>query len=259
MLYTLENEKFKIIANNHGAELSSISSKEDGTEYLWNGNKKYWGYHAPVLFPIVGKVKNGIYRVDGKEYNLPQHGLARVSEFELIEKSENKLVFELLYSEETLKIYPYKFSLKITYSLVEDGVITAYTVENKDDKDIYFSIGAHPAFMCPIKGGELIDDYYFEFNEKETVNKMPINKEGYIKRETVECLNNSNIINLSFDLFKDELAKGEKVSVSGFGVFKISERSAREGRNPQTGEKIKIAASKSVSFKAGTELKTKIN
>lgn len=118
MLYTLENEKFKIIANNHGAELSSISSKEDGTEYLWNGNKKYWGYHAPVLFPIVGKVKDGIYRVDGKEYNLPQHGLARVSEFELIEKSENKLVFELLYSEETLKIYPYKFSLKITYSLV---------------------------------------------------------------------------------------------------------------------------------------------
>ena len=70
MLYTLENEKFKIIANNHGAELSSISSKEDGTEYLWNGNKKYWGYHAPVLFPIVGKVKDGIYRVDGKEYNL---------------------------------------------------------------------------------------------------------------------------------------------------------------------------------------------
>lgn len=204
MLYTLENEKFKIIANNHGAELSSISSKEDGTEYLWNGNKKYWGYHAPVLFPIIGKVKGGIYRVDGKEYNLPQHGLARVREFELIEKSENKLVFELLYSEETLKIYPYKFSLKITYSLVEDGVITAYTVENKDDKDIYFSIGAHPAFMCPIKGGELIDDYYFEFNEKETVNKMPINKEGYIKRETVKCLNNSNIINLSFDVFKND-------------------------------------------------------
>ena len=86
MLYTLENEKFKIIANNNGAELSSISSKEDGIEYLWNGNKKYWGYHAPVLFPIVGKVKDGIYRVDGKEYNLPQHGLARVSEFELIEK-----------------------------------------------------------------------------------------------------------------------------------------------------------------------------
>lgn len=178
MLYTLENENIKIVASTHGAELNSITSKKDGTEYLWNGNKNYWGYHAPVLFPIVGKVKDGIYRVDGKEYNLPQHGLARVREFELVEKTDNKLVFELSYSEDTLKIYPYKFSLKITYSLGQDGVTTAYTVENKDDKTIYFSIGAHPAFMCPIKGGEIINDYYFEFNEKETTDIMIINKDG---------------------------------------------------------------------------------
>lgn len=204
MLYTLENENIKVVASTHGGELNSITSKEDGTEYLWNGNKNYWGYHAPILFPIVGKVKDGVYKVDGKEYNLPQHGMARVREFELVEKTDNKLVFELQYSEDTLKVYPYKFSLKITYSLVQDGIITAYTVENKDDKAIYFSIGAHPAFMCPIKGGEIIDDYYFEFNEKETADIMVINKDGYIKKERKEYLSDDNVIKLSFDVFKDD-------------------------------------------------------
>ena len=72
---------------------------------IWN--KKYWGYHEPVVFSIVGKVKNGVYKVDGKEYELPQHGLARLKQFEIIEKTDNKIVFELLYSEETLKVYEY--------------------------------------------------------------------------------------------------------------------------------------------------------
>lgn len=78
----------------------------------------------------------------------------------MIEKTNERIVFELVYSEETLKVYPYKFLLKITYTLVENGVITGYTVENKDDKTIYFSIGAHPAFMCPMVAREIINDYY---------------------------------------------------------------------------------------------------
>lgn len=204
MLYTLENENIKVTVSAHGAELHNIIDKKDNTEYLWNGNKKYWGYHAPVLFPIVGKVIDGKYRVEGKEYTLPQHGLARVNEFELIESKENKVVFELLYSEETLKVYPYKFSLKLTYELIEKGVITYYTVENKDDKEIYFSIGAHPAFMCPVKGGEIIDDYYFELNEKETSNTIIVSNAGYIKHEKKECLRDTNIIPLSFELFKGD-------------------------------------------------------
>lgn len=204
MLYTLENENIKVIASDHGGELHNIISKVDGTEYLWNGNKNYWGYHAPVLFPIVGKVKNGTYRVDGKEYNLPQHGLARLKDFEVIEKNNDKIVFELTYSDDTLKVYPYKFSLKITYTLLENGVTTSYTVENEDDNTIYFSIGAHPAFMCPIEGGEIIDDYYFEFNKKETSDIMCISKDGYIKRERKEYLKDNNIIPLNFEVFKDD-------------------------------------------------------
>lgn len=225
-MYTLENEKVKITVSKQGAELHNITSKVDGTEYLWNRNKRYWGYSAPVLFPIVGKVKNGTYKVDDKEYNLPQHGLARLKEFEMIEKTNNKIIFELVDSEETLKVYPYKFSLKIAYTLVENGVVTEYIVENTDNKTIYFSIGAHPAFMCPMVSGEIIDDYYFEFNEKENCDIMPISEEGYIKRERKQYLVNNNIIPLNFDVFKGDALvfdslKSNKISLKSVNHDKV--------------------------------------
>lgn len=225
-MYILENEKIKITVSKQGAELHNITSKIDGTEYLWNRNKRYWGYSAPVLFPIVGKVKNGTYKVDGKEYNLPQHGLARLKEFEMIEKTDNKIIFELVDSEETLKVYPYKFSLKIAYTLVESGVVTEYIVENTDNKTIYFSIGAHPAFMCPMVPGEIIDDYYFEFNEKENCDIMPISEEGYIKHERKQYLVNNNIIPLNFDVFKGDALvfdslKSNKISLKSVNHDKV--------------------------------------
>lgn len=225
-MYILENEKIKITVSKQGAELHNITSKIDGTEYLWNRNKRYWGYSAPVLFPIVGKVKNGTYKVDGKEYNLPQHGLARLKEFEMIEKTDNKIIFELVDSEETLKVYPYKFSLKIAYTLVESGVVTEYIVENTDNKTIYFSIGAHPAFMCPMIPGEIIDDYYFEFNEKENCDIMPISEEGYIKHERKQYLVNNNIIPLNFDVFKGDALvfdslKSNKISLKSVNHDKV--------------------------------------
>src|SRR5699024_1105120 len=128
----------------------------------------------PILFPIVGKVFNNKYRVENAEYELPQHGLARTREFEMIEKDDNHIVFELLWSEDTLKIYPYKFSLRLSYELLENGVKVGYKVKNLDDKEIYFSIGGHPAFMCPLLDGEKFEDYYFQFNQKENVGNMDL-------------------------------------------------------------------------------------
>lgn len=225
-MYILENEKVKITVSEKGAELHNITSKVDGTEYLWNRNKRYWGYSAPVLFPIVGKVKNGTYKVDGKEYNLPQHGLARLKKFEMIERKDDKIIFELVDSEETLKVYPYKFSLKIAYTLVENGVITEYIVKNTDNKTIYFSIGAHPAFMCPMVTGEIIDDYYFEFNKKENCDILPISEEGYIKRERKQYLVDNNIIPLNFDIFKGDALvfdslKSNKISLKSVNHDKV--------------------------------------
>lgn len=217
MIYTLENEHLKISLSNHGGELHSIRGKKDNTEFLWSGNEAYWKYHAPILFPIVGKVFNGKYSVDGKTYELPQHGLARVRDFEMIEQTNNSISFKLNYSEDTLKVYPFKFSLIIKYTLNDINLSIDYIVKNLDDKEMYFSIGAHPAFMCPIENDNF-DDYYFEFSKKENANIMPLVGAGYFSKEEKPFLENENIIPLSFDLFKNDALvfknlKSDKISL----------------------------------------------
>lgn len=204
MLYILENSLLKVTASNHGAELHSLFSKNSNTEFLWNGDENHWKYHAPVLFPIVGKVKNNNYLVDGEIYTLPQHGLARISDFSLIEQTNNTLTFELKYSNETLKVYPYKFSFKIKYILLNNSIKVEYIIDNLDNKTIYFSVGAHPAFMCPIDSDETMNDYYFELNKPETSSVILLNEEGYFSNNRQPYLNNSNIISLSKDVFKND-------------------------------------------------------
>ncbi len=148
MLHYLENKNLKIAIDTHGAELSSIFNKKENKEMLWQGNPEFWGRRSPVLFPLVGKYKNGKTTYNGNEYALSQHGFARDSEFTLIEESENKLSFELTSSEETLTKYPFKFRLICSFELKNDTIIVGWKVENTDDKTIHFSIGAHPAFYC---------------------------------------------------------------------------------------------------------------
>ena len=205
MLYNLENEFLNITAHEHGGELHSIKSKLDNTEFLWNGNPEYWKYHAPILFPIVGKVRDGKYKVDGKTFELPQHGLARTSEFTLSNKTDNSISFKLKYSDESLKVYPYKFLLTVTHTLIEKSVKTTYNVKNLDNQKIDFSIGAHPAYMCPILENENLSDYYFEFEKKESSPLMMLNTStGLFTHNTRELLNNETKINLSKELFKDD-------------------------------------------------------
>ncbi len=148
MLCYLENDILKIAVDTHGAELSSIYRKDERREMLWQGDPEYWGRKSPVLFPVVGKYRDCKTTYNGVEYTLGQHGFARDSEFTLLEKTENKISFELTSSEETLKKYPFKFRLICSFELANDKIIVGWNVENIDDKTIYFSIGAHPAFYC---------------------------------------------------------------------------------------------------------------
>ena len=148
MIYNLENDFVKIAVDTYGAELSSIFNKKENKEMLWQGDAQFWGRRSPVLFPVVGKYKDGKTTYNGKEYSLGQHGFARDSEFTLVEESENKLAFELTSSEETLTKYPFKFRLVCSFELNDNKIIVGWNVENTDDKKIYFSIGAHPAFYC---------------------------------------------------------------------------------------------------------------
>lgn len=204
MLYKLENEYLEVTLSNKGGELNSIKGKLDGVEYLWNGDNTYWKYHAPILFPIVGKVIDGTYIVNGKNYNLPQHGLARLYNFNTIQESSNSISFELESSEKTLKIYPFRFSLIIKYTLDNQSIKVEYVVKNLDSNIMYFSIGAHPAFMCPILKDEELNDYYFEFEKKEVADTMELLNSGYFSHNEKRYLKNENIIELSKDLFKND-------------------------------------------------------
>ena len=148
MRFHLENDYLAISVDTHGAELSSIINKKENKEMLWQGDPEYWGRKSPVLFPVVGKYKKGKTTYEGKEYSLGQHGFARDMEFVMAEKTSNKLTFILESNHKTLEVYPFNFRLTCTFQLVDNKIIVGWEVQNTDNKKIYFSIGAHPAFYC---------------------------------------------------------------------------------------------------------------
>lgn len=210
-MHILENNCLKISIKNAGAELTSIFSKNNNTEYLWQGNSKFWNRQSPVLFPFVGKLKNDTYFIDGKSYKQSQHGFARNKEFKLVEDVKTKKVFELNWLEETLKVYPYKFTLQILYELKESTLQVSFKVINTDDKDVYFSIGAHPAFSCPLQNTNNFSDYYIEFESEENINQLFLNTEnGLIQPEKAQQKRVCKIP-LDYSLFENDALIFEKI------------------------------------------------
>jgi len=150
----LKNDYISIRVSEKGAELQSIQDK-NGKEYLWQADPKYWSRHSPILFPIVCSVNDETYRVEGKEYHLPRHGFARDAQFKLIYQSERKVTFALESSEETRKVYPYDFTLSVSYILDDNKIGVIWHVHNDDTREIHFQIGGHPAFNIPgMKAGD---------------------------------------------------------------------------------------------------------
>ncbi len=166
-LTTIKNESIQITVDSKGSELVSIKLINDATERLWQADEKYFSSHSPLLFPIVGGLRNDSYTYDGQSYHMTVHGFARDLLFTLIEKEETKLNYKLTYDEDTLQKFPFKFELYQKYEINENTVSISYMVKNIDNKDIYFSIGAHPAFNCPLSEGESMEDYYLEFEKAE--------------------------------------------------------------------------------------------
>ncbi|EFR87904.1 aldose 1-epimerase family protein [Listeria marthii] len=200
----LENELLLVEMKTAGAELTRIFRKDTGLEYLWNADSKFWGRHSPVLFPTVGRLVEDTYLVDGKPYHLGQHGFARDRDFKVMEQTENSVRFELDSDEDSLAIYPYKFKLSIIYTIEKDSVAVSYEVENRDDKRIYFSIGAHPAFNLPLTEGTAFEDYYLDFGTEENLETLCLEgpyRSGAIEKVTSEP---ARYLPLSYDLFKND-------------------------------------------------------
>lgn len=201
MGYNIENDKLKISVASHGAELQSIFDKESSTEYMWSGDPKFWGKRSPVLFPIVGTLKNDTYYYNHNSYHLPRHGFARQMDFTLVERSESHLLFSLKSNTETLEAYPFEFEFQIKYELDNNAVSVTYKVINTGQEKSYFSVGGHPAFKVPIFDGDVYDDYSLIFNKDEDADKWPISKDGLIELEPAPFLKSSNKIRLNKSLF----------------------------------------------------------
>lgn len=178
----IENEILKVAVADHGAELSSVYDKESAFERIWDANPKIWNRHAPILFPFVGKVKDGLYRIAEKEYEMKtQHGFARDMEFECVEASETAVTHRVAATEDTLKIYPFDFELYITHRLDEENpriLHVDWTVVNHSEEVMHYSIGAHPGFALPIADDKEREEYYFEFPGKTELVYCGANDRG---------------------------------------------------------------------------------
>ena len=164
MEFTLENRYLKVTVTTWGAQVKSVVRKSDAVEHMWQADKAVWGYHAPILFPYAGKLKDGIMEVDGKIYNPPAaHGFARTSEHTFVRQTEDTIVLELTDSAETLGVFPWKFRLLSTFRLENDTLHHTLTVENRDEKDFSFGIGYHPAFTIPFDERHTFADYELRF------------------------------------------------------------------------------------------------
>ncbi|MBQ7453811.1 MAG: aldose 1-epimerase family protein [Selenomonadaceae bacterium] len=203
MLHSLKNNILKISVAERGAELKALTELADGTEYLFDSDPVWWKYSSPILFPIVGKLVNNKYRAEGKEYTLPGHGFGRTSDFWLVDGTDDTLTFALESNAATLKVYPYRFRLEISYKLIGKEVKFIWKVINTDDKTIYFSIGAHPAIRCPISYRENFDDCYLKFNKPEKSSRIPLLTSGPLSRDRIPTLDGTEL-DLNYELFKGD-------------------------------------------------------
>ncbi len=198
MKKTLFHNGYSATINYKGAELSSFLSPE-GKEYIWNGNPEFWGKHSPVLFPIVGTLKNDTFSYKGKDYKLSRHGFARDMEFALTHHSENQAVFSLQFSDETLEKYPFKFWLQINYRLLNNTLLIGYSVINEGETKMPFTLGAHPAFS--LDGN--FEDYALEFEKGDSIKATLLEKDLLSDQTETIALSNHKLP-LKYELFAND-------------------------------------------------------
>lgn len=196
MNYEIKNSFIKAQIKSFGVELNSLKKCDEKFEYIWQANSKYWARYSPVLFPIVGRLKEDSYFYKNKKYSLSQHGFARDKEFEIVQNEADFIEFRLKSDEKSLEFYPFFFELNICYKLDKNSLIVSYKVKNKSDEKMYFSIGAHPAFNTQV--GD-----FLEFENIKTTKRYFLDEKGLIYKNEDLNLENSKLC-LDKDLFKDD-------------------------------------------------------
>ncbi|GAA4054521.1 aldose 1-epimerase family protein [Flavobacterium chungnamense] len=220
----LENKIFSISINTKGAELNSFKNQIVNKEYIWEGNPEFWGKHSPILFPIVGGLKNDSYSYNDKKYNLSRHGFARDFEFEIIEKTDVSVIFSLKENDETLQKYPFHFELQIKYVLTENKLVIIYHIKNNSKAEMPFNIGAHPALSLP----KNFTNYSLEFENQEELITHELENNLFSGATRTIALDKANLP-LNYSLFeKDALvfktleSKSVKILDNGNPFLKVN-------------------------------------
>ncbi len=202
MLITLKSQGYTVSLETVGGELKSYKN-EAGKEYVWNSDPDFWPRSSPLLFPSIGNLRNGKTNINGQEYEICKHGFVRDMEMGYEMEGDSKVTFSCEYNEETLKSYPFRFRLCLTYELDGPELRMTYLVTNADDKDMYYHLGAHPGFMCPLEEGEKFSDYVLKFPYAETCDSPVYDLENFQfdPVNTKRYLDNSDTVKLDYSLF----------------------------------------------------------
>ena len=209
MLHTIENDYLKVTVSDHGAELTSVYDKAQDFERIWCADPAVWNRHAPVLFPFVGKVKDGAYRYNGNTYTMKtQHGFARDAEFTCIAETTDSITHKLVYSDETLEIYPFEFELLITHRFDAENprlMHVTWTVKNLGSDEMLYSIGGHPGFQIPIEKNLKFEDYRIDFGEDPKPRRILFSEDCFVLEEDEAfALEEGRYLNLEHNLFDDD-------------------------------------------------------
>lgn len=199
MFTTISTNQLRAKFSSKGAELISLQSLDNRREYIWEGNPEIWGKHAPILFPIVGSLKNNQYMFEQATFELPRHGFARDYDFEIVDLTENKVSFLLKSDIETIKNYPFHFELTVTYTLHENTLGINYQISNKNNFLLPFSVGAHPAFALTDK----FENYSLVIESNENISYHLL-EDGLISNQCKELKPVGKNIFLNYDLFKND-------------------------------------------------------
>jgi len=195
--FTIKSADATASISSIGAELHSLC--HGGREFIWQGDPTVWSGRAPILFPIVGALKNNQFTYLGNTYTLSRHGFVRLSEFTCIEHNDSSLALQLRADASTLGVYPWQFALTVRFSLATTQLGVSYTVLNEDNAPMIFTIGSHPAFALRNAPGE----YAIHFSEAETLKNFPLTSDGLLL-PGVDYLQNSHILPLSESIFDND-------------------------------------------------------
>ena len=231
MISKIFNDDIAIEVNSAGAELMSLKTRKDGLEFLWQGDPKYWKRRAPLLFPIVGIFEKDRYMYKGREYEIELHGFIKDCTFDLLESNETSLLYKFSANEKTFAKYPFEFDLYVSYQLLGSGVKIERKIVNRRNEKMWFSIGEHPGFQCPLFEDETMEDYYLYFEKSEYINRRFV-EDGLQTGQQELFIRDEKAAGLSTKLFESRVV-----------ILKGLESNYVELRNTKNNRAVKVSFS----------------